>query len=307
MSTKTPHNESTNQQKVLVIGLGQIGYSNAEYMTMKGLHVEGHDISEEAINRALDDGVIQKRAADFAGYDYYFICVSTHNPDDMFVPYLQGIYDLAERIAREGKEGALLGIDSTITRGATQKVFDIVGHKLHVVHVPHRFYIHEKDTHGVNQRRVLGGCEKCCVEKGKEFYNDILGIPLHPVSRVDVAELTKIVENTYRYVEIAFAEELKMFCDNSGISFAELREAINTKWNIKILEAKEGIGGHCLPKDSQMFLSLTRNVLDTSIIDAAKQVDLAYRRHIASLGGNGKGSGGGSESRAVTPPMAANA
>lgn len=300
MSTKTPHNESTNQQKVLVIGLGQIGYSNAEYMTMKGLHVEGYDISEKAIARALDDGVIQKRATDFAGYDYYFICVSTHNPDDMFVPYLQGIYDLAERIAREGKEGALLGIDSTITRGATQKVFDIVRHKLHVVHVPHRFYIHEKDTHGVNQRRVLGGCEKCCVEKGKEFYSDILGIPLYPVSRVDVAELTKIIENTYRYVEIAFAEELKMFCDNSGINFAELREAINTKWNIKILEAKEGIGGHCLPKDSQMFLSLTRNVLDTSIIDAAKKIDLAYRRHIASMGGSG-----GKESRAVTPPMAA--
>jgi UDP-N-acetyl-D-mannosaminuronic acid dehydrogenase len=302
MNARTPHNESTKQQqqqKVLVIGLGQIGYSNAEYMTLKGLHVEGFDISEKAVGRALDDGVIQKKATDFAGYDYYFICVSTHNPDDMFVPYLQGIYDLAERIAREGKRGAMLGIDSTITRGTTKKVFDIVGHKLHVVHVPHRFYVHEKDTHGVNQTRVLGGCEKCCEEKGKEFYGDILGIPLHPVSNVDVAELTKIVENTYRYVEIAFAEELKMFCDNSGISFAELREAINTKWNIKILDAKDGIGGHCLPKDSQMFLNLTRNVLDTSVIDAAKKVDLAYRRHIASRS---------SSSRTITtPPMTANA
>jgi UDP-N-acetyl-D-mannosaminuronic acid dehydrogenase len=251
-------------------------------MTRRGLHVEGHDISEKAVKRAMDDGVIKEKATSFAGYDYYFICISTHNPDDMFVPYQQGIFDLAETLAKEGKEGALLGIDSTITRGTTRKVCDIVGHRLHVVHVPHRFYIHEKDTHGVNQTRILGGCESCCVEKGKEFYGGMLGIPLHPVSAVETAELTKIVENTYRYVEIAFAEELKMFCDNSDISFTELREAINTKWNIKILEAKEGIGGHCLPKDSQMFLTLSRNVLDTSIIEAAKKIDLEYRRHIAS-------------------------
>ena len=275
------HNEKTESQKVLVIGLGQIGYSNAEYMTRRGLHVEGFDISEKAVKRALDDGVIQNRATGFAGYDYYFICISTHNPDDMFVPYQQGIFDLAETIAKEGKEGALLGIDSTITRGTTRKVCDIVGHKLHVVHVPHRFYIHEKDKHGVNQTRVLGGCESCCVEKGREFYGEMLGIPLHAVSAVETAELTKIVENTYRYVEIAFAEELKIFCDNSGISFGELRGAINTKGNIKILHAKKCIGGDCLPKDSQMFLTLTRNVLETSIIDAAKKIDLEYRRHIA--------------------------
>lgn len=281
MNMGTQH-DNTEQQKVLVIGLGQIGYSNAEYMTRRGLHVEGYDISEKAVKRAIDNGVIKARATSFGGYDYYFICISTHNPDDMFVPYQQGIFDLAETLAMEGKEGALLGIDSTITRGTTKKVFDIVKHRLHVVHVPHRFYIHEKDTHGVNQTRILGGCESCCVDKGKDFYGRMLGIPLHPVSSVETAELTKIVENTYRYVEIAFAEELKMFCDNSDISFNELREAINTKWNIKILEAKEGIGGHCLPKDSQMFLTLSRNVLETSIIEAAKNIDLEYRRHLAS-------------------------
>ena len=80
-------------------------------------------------------------------------------------------------------------------------------------------------------------------------------------------------------MEIAFAEELKMFCDRSGLSFEELRGAINSKWNIKILEAKEGIGGHCLPKDSQMFLNLEKNVLDTTIIEAAKVIDKQYRSH----------------------------
>jgi UDP-N-acetyl-D-mannosaminuronic acid dehydrogenase len=95
-----------------------------------------------------------------------------------------------------------------------------------------------------------------------------------------VAEMCKIVENSYRFMEIAFAEELKMFCDRSGIEFQELRSAINTKWNIKVLEPREGIGGHCLPKDSQMFLNLSKNLLETSIIDAAKKVDVEYRSHI---------------------------
>lgn len=269
-----------NGNKVLVIGLGQIGYSNAEYMTMKGLAVDGFDISDKAVKRAIDDQVIRKKASSFAGYDYYIICISTHRPDDMFVPYLDGLFDIAKRIAYEGKAGALVGVDSTITRGTSEKIKDMLRHRMHVVHVPHRFYINEKHDHGVRQTRVLGGCDKCCVEKARHFYGELLDIPLHEVESVEVAELTKIVENSYRFVEIAFAEELKMFCDRAGIDFDELRNAINTKWNVKVLEAKEGIGGHCLPKDSQMFLNLSKNLLEASIIDAAKKVDAEYRSHI---------------------------
>ncbi|HXG07349.1 MAG TPA: NAD(P)-binding domain-containing protein [Nitrososphaera sp.] len=270
-----------NGNKVLILGLGQIGYSNAEYMTMRGLTVDGYDISEKAVQRAIADGVIRKKTSSFAGYDYYIICISTHQPDDMFVPYLDGLFEITKRIAEEGKTGALVGIDSTITRGTSEKVVKILRHRLHVAHVPHRFYINEKHEHGVRQTRVLGGCDVCCVEKAKRFYEEILDIPLHVVSSVEVAELSKIVENSYRFMEIAFAEELKMFCDRSGISFDELRNAINTKWNVKVLEARDGIGGHCLPKDSQMFLNLLKNVLDISIIEAAKKVDEQYRFHIA--------------------------
>src|SRR5581483_2329229 len=269
-----------NSKKVLVIGLGQIGYSNAEYMTMKGLTVDGYDISEAAIQRALDDQVIRKKATNFAGYDYYIICISTHRPEDMFQPYLDGLFEIARQLSYEGKQGALVGIDSTITRGTSKKVQEILGHRLHVVHVPHRFYGPEKHDHGVNQTRVIGCCGECCIDAAKHFYGDLLDIPLHPVESVEVAELCKIVENSYRFMEIAFAEELKMFCDRSGIDFADLRSAINTKWNIKVLEPREGIGGHCLPKDSQMFLNLSKNLLETSIIDAAKKVDDEYRSHI---------------------------
>ena len=268
-----------NGKKVLIIGLGQIGYSNAEYMTMRGLAVDGYDISDKAVERAIADEVIRKKATSFAGYDYYIICISTHSPDDMFEPYLDGLFEITKKLSYEAKAGALVGIDSTVTRGTSEKIIRMLRHRLHVAHVPHRFYINEKHDHGVRQTRVLGGCDICCVEKAQQFYNEILDIPVHIVNSVEVAELCKIVENSYRFMEIAFAEELRMFCDRSGISFEELRSAVNTKWNIKVLEAKEGIGGHCLPKDSQMFLNLLKNVLDISIIEAAKKVDEQYRFH----------------------------
>ena len=270
-----------NRDKILVIGLGQIGYSNAEYMTSLGLNVDGHDISEKAVKRALDNGIIRNRAKSFQGYDYYVICISTHKPDNMFLPYLDGLYGIAHRISYEGKTGALVGIDSTITRGTSNKVKEILHHRLHVVHVPHRFNVNEQMEHGVRQTRVLGGCESCCVSEARRFYGDLLKIPLHIVNSVDVTELSKIVENSHRFLEIAFAEELKMVCDRSGVDFDELRTAINTKWNIKILEAREGIDGHCLPKDSQMFVNMSKNVIESSIIEAAKLIDHKYRLHIA--------------------------
>ncbi|HEU5221195.1 MAG TPA: hypothetical protein VFU58_03965, partial [Candidatus Nitrosotalea sp.] len=68
--------------------------------------------------------------------------------------------------------------------------------------------------------------------------------------------------------------------DNTSLNFDELRDAINTKWNIKVLDARDGIGGHCLPKDSQMFLDFSRNSVVTSMIRAAKMVDSQYRFHL---------------------------
>jgi UDP-N-acetyl-D-mannosaminuronic acid dehydrogenase len=265
-----------------VIGLGEIGFSNAEYMTNRGLGVDGFDINEKMTKRALQEQVIKKSVSNFRDYDFYIICVSTHNPLDVLVPDLNALYETAYRLASEGKRGALVGIDSTITMGTANKIKEILNHRLHVAHVPHRYYKNEKKDHGVNQLRILAGCEPCCSGLAKFFYDELLDIPVHVVSSVGVAEFSKVVENAYRFVEIAFAEELKMMCDKLGIDFLELRNAVNTKWNIKILEAREGIGGHCLPKDSQMLIDASRNFSHSiGIVEAARIVDEKYKRYIA--------------------------
>jgi UDP-N-acetyl-D-mannosaminuronic acid dehydrogenase len=127
----------------------------------------------------------------------------------------------------------------------------------------------EAEEHGVNQLRVIGGVCDCCLKAGMQFYSGTvheetyrttstssksLGILMHQVEEVEIAELTKIIENTHRYLQIAFAEDLYLYCQSNNVRFSEVREALNTKWNINILEPREGIGGHCLPKDTKMFL-----------------------------------------------------
>ena len=90
---------------------------------------------------------------------------------------------------------------------------------------------------------------------------------MHPVSDIEIAELTKIAENAHRYLQIAFAEDLYLYCQANNINFTELRDALNTKWNVHILEPREGIGGHCLPKDTKMFLQSSQSLKSKILTD----------------------------------------
>jgi UDP-N-acetyl-D-mannosaminuronate dehydrogenase len=355
-------NSNTLADKVLIIGLGQLGLPVAKYVKEKGFDVYGYDISQKAIQRAEKIAAI-KKADNFSEFDVYIICISTHEPDDMFTPQINGLLSIVqEKIAKEAKNGALVSIESTIPRGTSKKVFEMLNHRLHVAHIPHRWYALEEKEHGVNQLRVVGGVCDCCLKAAVQFYGQIdvnntnnnnnnnkinidngngntngnssilmgdtgieiapstiddaiasssftatssptttntsspsssttgtnddinyipnLGIPLHPVSDVEIAEITKIAENAHRYLQIAFAEDIYLYCQANSINFPELREALNTKWNVEILEPRDGIGGHCLPKDTRMFLQSSKSVAAKSrILKASMEVDEEYKRY----------------------------
>jgi UDP-N-acetyl-D-mannosaminuronic acid dehydrogenase len=246
-----------------------------------------------------------KKATNFSDFDVYILCISTHRPDDMFSPQIEGLLSIVDKISKEAKNGALVSIESTIPKGTSKKVFEMLNHRLHVAHAPHRWYALEEQEHGVNQVRVIGGVCDCCLKVAMHFYDGrsesenmnnsssssssneeirskskdkSLGIPMHPVSDIEIAELAKIVENADRYLQIAFAEDLYLYCQANNISFPELRDAINTKWNVHILEPREGIGGHCLPKDTKMFLQSSKSI-KSKILQAAIEVDQDYRRY----------------------------
>ncbi|MEJ7642187.1 MAG: NAD(P)-binding domain-containing protein [Candidatus Nitrosocosmicus sp.] len=308
-----------NFNKVVVIGLGQLGLPVAKYVKEKGFDAYGYDISEKAMEVAQSNYGI-KKASNFKDFDVLIICVSTHRPDDMFSPQIDSLLSVMEKISREAKTGALISIESTIPKGTSKKVFERVDHRLHVVHAPHRWYALEENIHGVNQLRIIGGVSSCCLQHGLDFYDGVeirisndgssgndgsnkqrdssststspmktdgrsLQIPMHPVSSIEVAELTKIIENAHRYLQIAFAEELYLYCKANNISFAELRHSLNTKWNVEILEPRDGIGGHCLPKDTKMFVN-SSNSIKSKILQAAMEIDEDYREYIQKRDSN---------------------
>jgi UDP-N-acetyl-D-mannosaminuronic acid dehydrogenase len=294
--------------KILIIGLGQLGLPVAKYIKEKeGFDVYGYDISSKAMDRAQTTAGI-KKATSFSDFDVYILCISTHKPDDMFSPQIEGLLSIVDKISKEAKNGALVSIESTIPKGTSKKVFEMLNHRLHVAHAPHRWYALEEQEHGVNQVRVIGGVCDCCLKVAMYFYDGIsenmmnnsssnstttststttinersksksLGIPMHPVSDIEIAELSKIAENAHRYLQIAFAEDLYLYCHANNINFSELRDAVNTKWNVHILEPREGIGGHCLPKDTKMFLQSSKSI-KSKILQAAIEVDQDYRRY----------------------------
>lgn len=287
--------------KVLVIGLGQLGLPVAKYVKQRGFETFGYDMNSERMKLAEKNFGI-KSIEQFDEIDVFILCVSTHDPDDEYTPYVDGLFELARKISKEAKNGSLVSIESTVPKGTSKKIFEILNHRLHVAHVPHRWYALEEEIHGVNQVRVIGGVSDCCLKTALQFYdrnnealefNDItnnedtsgnpqttavdLGIPMHPVSEIEIAELTKIIENADRYLQIAFSEDLYLYCQANNVNFGELRDSLNTKWNVKILEPRDGVGGHCLPKDTKMFLQSSRSI-KSKILMSAMEVDKEYRR-----------------------------
>lgn len=264
--------------RICVLGLGEVGFATAKYIFEKGITMWGYDIDLAAVERAKRAGIIQATHVwdDIPSVEVYLISVYTGFKGG--IPDFSTIYDVCEKIKTKMDSFArpLVSIESTVTPGLCQRVFqDIFKMDVRMVHVPHRYWAEKPVKYGVMQKRVIGGVDSESLREGLEFYRTVLGVPLHVVSSIETAEMSKIAENAFRYVQIAYAEELKMICEEAGLSFDEVQEACNTKWNIEILEAREGIGGRCLPKDIRYLTSLPGfNVL----MNSALTVDNQYRK-----------------------------
>ena len=264
--------------KACVIGLGQIGFPVAEYLALKGIEVWGYDISPASVERAVKTGKFKATVSwsDALKSDLYVVCVTTGQLNDC--PDVSAVFDVCKKISEKAASSALVSIESTIVPGTSQKIFkEIFKGKLKLVHVPHRYWADEPEKHGVNQIRVIGAVNAESLKAGLKLYQETLGIPLHVCQTVEVAEMCKITENSHRYLQIAFAEDLKMLCSRIGMDFEDLRAAMNTKWNVDLPQARDGIGRHCLPKDIRYVTSLAPSTL----LDSAMRVDKEYREWLA--------------------------
>lgn len=239
--------------KVLVIGLGTVGYPTAQYLG-GFFDVYGYD---RKFRRGRDFTAV--RSLDVIEPDVFVVCVPTDQ--------VQGVCE-----AVSGRDRLVL-IESTVQVGTCRKIAEDSGIGL-LAHCPHRYWKESPGLHGVRQPRVLGALNNESLKLAKQFYSKV-EIPVHPVSSLEVAEASKLVENANRFVDIAFAEEVKMLCDRMGLNFEEVRLACNTKWNVHLLEARDGIKGTCLPRDIRLLAELCGG---KSLMDGAIKVDVKYAK-----------------------------
>jgi len=265
----------SENNRVCVVGVGTIGYPTARAIRESGFEVYGYDIDETKSSRAKDL-VVLSNWDELPTCSIYVLCLPTELTNG--VPDFSALREAAKNIARSRPGGrVLICVESTVSPGECRLLSETLRGTL-LVHVPHRYWSKDPLHHGVRQRRIIGALDSDSMGAGLRFYKR-LGIPLHKLASLEEAEMTKIVENSYRFVQIAFAEEVALLCEGLKIDWRAVRTAANTKWNISIPEARSGIDG-CLAKDIR-FLIQRSNSEDQHLLRGGIDTDSEYRTTVS--------------------------
>ena len=265
-------------QEVCVIGLGTVGLPTAIHIS-KYHKVTGYDIDSSKVENAKHYFFATTEWSKIPEADVYVICVNTWWRDGK--ADMSAVEDVCRKIAERASRQVLVNIESTVLVGTCRRIQeDIFKKQVQLANCPHRLWPADMERYGVKQLRILGAADKESMKNAKGFYQSI-HVPVQQVSSLEASEMSKIVENSYRFIEIAYAEELALTCQKHGLDFNEIRQACNTLkresegWQVQIMEAKEGIGGTCLPKDI-MYLYKICN--PNSLIAGAIAIDDLYKK-----------------------------
>ncbi|EGW35871.1 UDP-glucose/GDP-mannose dehydrogenase family, central domain protein [Desulfosporosinus sp. OT] len=268
--------------KICVVGLGNIGFNLFAHLCHKFPgEIIGVDVNETRVKELRSQGY--RVTADYralTGIDVWLMAPSTGNQG-------QNLFAALEQMII--RPGSLISIESTLPPGTMSRVSEflegkgfILGTDLFLIHVPHRVMFGVDKT-VCDTPRVMGAFTRACLEKGRQFYDPLVPL-LVEVSDIRVAELSKVVENVKRYVDVAFAQEIYGYCVDQGMDYDDLRLAVNSKNNVELLATDWGIGGECLPKD----MSFLRTVCNSILLEGAEQADRNYRDRIVNQVGSGK-------------------
>ena len=258
---------------VNVIGLGYIGLPTALMMASHGVEVVGTDYNKQLVDTlnaghttfkekgldelfkaALDSGV--KFTTEYQVTDTYIVSVPT--PYDKFSKKIDAVYviNAVKEVMRVCPKGATVVIESTVSPGTIDKFVRPVveengfkiGEDINLVHAPERIIPGNMVYELLHNNRTIGADDKAVGEKIKELYasfcqGDIV------VTDIKTAEMTKVIENTFRAVNIAFANELAKICRHDGMDVYEIIKICNMHPRVNILNPGPGVGGHCISVD----------------------------------------------------------
>ena len=309
----------SRELRVGIIGLGYVGLPLTLLFSEQKFRVTGFDVDQHKVNtltagksyiyRILPEEIAAARASGFvattnyaeiSNLDAIIICVPTplnehHEPD------LSYIENTAHAIAPHLRAGQLVILESTTYPGTTEEVLipilehenkfglraargDATDHNMFYV-----AFSPEREDPGNTQvarrdiPKVIGGLEPLATQYAGALYNSIFNRVV-PVSSPAAAEMTKLLENIYRCVNIALVNELKLLCLRMGIDIFEVIRAASTKpFGFQPFYPGPGLGGHCIPIDP-FYLSWKAKEFDfhTRFIELAGEVNLAMPYHVVS-------------------------
>lgn len=269
-----------------VIGLGYVGLPLAVEATRSNLKVVGYDTAEDIVNSinnsiSLIEDISQEELSDALGNgfiasnddsvlgDAEFVIISVPTPLTDYQPDLQYVKAAAASIGRNLKDSQVIILESTTYPGTTEEVLvpeikkhsdKVPGEDYFVGYSPERIDPGNKKWRFRNTPKVVSGINLQSLKKIEDFYKRIVD-EVVVVSGTREAEMVKLLENTYRHVNIALINELAILCDMLNLDIWEVVNAAGTKpFGFESFHPGPGVGGHCIPIDPQYLSFKTRQI-----------------------------------------------
>jgi UDP-N-acetyl-D-mannosaminuronic acid dehydrogenase len=282
--------------KICIVGLGYVGLPAACVLAQSGHEVLGVEIRADVVGglnqgqihidepglhdllqEALQQGRFQAQTKPEVS-DAFILCVPTPFKTG-YQPDLSYVEAAARSVLPVLKEGDLVVVESTIPVGATEKVAalirtarpELTQEKLHVAHCPERVLPGNAIREIIDNDRVVGGTTPEATERAARLYRSFSRGTVAETT-ANTAELAKLAENTFRDINIAYANELSMLCNECGVDVQDLIRLANMHPRVNIHAPGAGVGGHCIPVDPWFIVS--RFPREASLIRAAREVNI---------------------------------
>lgn len=290
------------KSKVNVIGLGYIGLPTALILAKNGVEVVGTDLNETLVDSLSKD----KLTFEEEGLEELFvnavkngiIFTSKYQKSDTYViavptPYINSskkldpkyVISAVNQVLDVCEKGAVIIIESTVSPGSIDKYVRpkmkkrgvAIGEDVHIVHAPERIIPGNMIYELEHNSRTIGADNPIIGEKVKELYSSFCKSEI-VVTDIRSAEMSKVVENTYRDVNIAFSNELAKICRADNLDVYEIIRIANKHPRVNILQPGPGVGGHCISVDPWFLVGDYPDL--TNLILTARKINDSMPTHV---------------------------
>ena len=297
--------------KICIIGLGQVGLPTALTFSKAGYKVFGYDINtsilklllkkrspfeekglEELITQTIENKKFEPNSSlnnCIENSDIIIVCVATPTTSDV-LPNLSFLENAINSISKFDLSEKLIIIESSIPPGTFKKLVlpkitnnVSLGKNIWAAYVPERLSPGQALSEIKKTPRIIGQEDSNSGNLAKSLYQNITNSEIF-ITESTTAELSKLVENTFRDVNIAFANEISMICEKYNVDFGDLVKICNSHPRVNLHMAGPGVGGPCLPKDPYLLLNpINGNTIESKIISESRKINDLMPLHISKL------------------------